>query len=124
MSQRAARVAEELRKIIARILIEDLSDPRLGFVTVTRIHVTDDLRLGRVYYSVLGDEEQKESTTESLVEHQGFIRRLVAERLNMKFAMEIRFELDPSIDHSFKIDTILKKINEKKDPDAPTDGSE
>ena len=124
MSQRAARVAEELRKIIARILIEDLSDPRLGFVTVTRIHVTDDLRLGRVYYSVLGDEEQKESTTESLVEHQGFIRRLVAERLNMKFAMEIRFELDPSIDHSFKIDTILKKINEKKDPDSSADGSE
>lgn len=124
MGQRASRVAEELRKIIAQILLEDLSDPRLGFVTVTRIHVTDDLRLGRVYYSVLGDEEQKESTTESLQEHQGFIRRLVAERLNMKFAMEIRFELDPSIDHSFKIDTILKKIHEKKEPDAPTDGSE
>ncbi len=114
MSQRASRVAEELRKVIAQILLEDLSDPRLGFVTVTRIHVTDDLRLGRIYYSVLGDEEKKKSTTESLEEHQGFIRRLVAERLNMKFAMEIRLELDPSIDHSFKIDSIIKKINKKE----------
>jgi ribosome-binding factor A len=115
MSQRANRVAEELRKIIAQILIEDLSDPRFGFTTVTKIHVTDDLRMGRVYYSVLGDDEKKKSTAESLEEHQGFIRRLVAERLNMKFAIEIRFELDPSIDHSFKIDNILKKIQEKND---------
>ena len=115
MSQRSDRVAEELRKIIAQILLEDLSDPRLGFVTVTKIHVTNDLRLGRVYYSVLGTEEQKQSTAESLEEHQGFIRRLVAERLNMKFAMEVRLELDPSIDHSFKIDSIIKKIQEKKE---------
>lgn len=113
MSQRSERVAEELRKIIAQILLEDLSDPRLGFVTVTKIHVTNDLRFGRIYYSVLGNEEQKSATTESLQEHQGFIRRLVVERLNMKFAMEIRMELDPSIDHSFKIDNILKKIQKK-----------
>ena len=115
MGQRASRVAEELRKIITQILMEDISDPRLGFLTVTRIHVTDDLRLGRVYYSVLGDEEKKESTAESLEEQQGFIRRLVAERLNMKFAMEIRFELDPSIDHSFRIDSIIKKIKDEDD---------
>jgi ribosome-binding factor A len=111
MKQRASRVAEELRKIIARILIEDLSDPRLGFVTVTRIEVTNDLRFGRIYYSVLGDDEKRSSTAESLEEHQGFIRRLAAERLNMKFAMEICFDPDPSIDHSFKIDSIIKKIN-------------
>lgn len=114
MGQRASRVAEELRKIVTQILLEDLSDPRLGFVTVTRIDVTDDLRLGRIYYSVLGTDEKKQSTEEALTEHQGFIRRLVAERLNMKFAMEIRFEPDPSIDHSFKIDSILKKIKKEE----------
>lgn len=114
MGQRASRVAEELRKIITQILLEDLNDPRLGFVTVTRIEVTDDLRMGRIYYSVLGTEEQKKSTEEALAEEQAFIRRLVAERLNMKFAMEIRMELDPSIDHSFKIDAILKKLKEEE----------
>jgi len=115
VGQRASRVAEELRKIVTKILLEDLSDPRLGFVTVTRIDVTDDLRMGRIYYSVLGTDEQKKSTEETLAEEQGYIRRLVAERLNMKFAMEIRLELDPSIDHSFKIDAILKKIKKEEE---------
>ena len=114
MSQRAAQVAEELRKIISRVLIDDLSDPRMGFVTVTRIELTADLRFARVFYSVLGTKEEKESTKEVLEENLSFIRRLAAERINMKFAVEIRFEEDASIESSFKIDTILKKI---KDPD-------
>ena len=115
MGQRASRVAEELRKIVTQVLMEDLSDPRLGFLTVTHVEVTDDLKLGRIFYSVLGPEEKKASTEEALKEELGFIRRQVAERLNMKFAMDIRFELDPSIDHSFKIDSILKKIQKKEE---------
>ena len=115
MKQRAQRVSEELRKIISRILLEDLSDPRLGFVTITRIEVTDDLKFARVFYSVLGDEETKSSTAEALREELKYIRRLAVERINMKFAMEIKFEVDPSIDQSFRIDEILKKI--KKDED-------
>ena len=117
MKQRASRVAEELRKIISQILLEDLAEPRLGFLTITHIEVTDDLRFARVYYSVLGDKEQKEAAAEAIEEQSKYIRRLAVERINMKFAMEIKFELDSSIDHNFKIDTILKKIkseDEKK----------
>ena len=110
MKQRASRVAEELRKIISQILLEDVTDPRLGFITITRIDVTDDLRYARVYYSVLGDEEQKEATAEALEEQHTLIRRLAVQRINMKFAMEIKFETDKSIDQSFRIDSILKKI--------------
>ena len=111
MGQRASRVAEELRKIITQILLEELGgDPRLGFLTVTKVQVTDDLRLGKVYYSVLGSDEQKQATAEALEEELGFIRRLVAQRLNMKFAIEVRFEPDRSIEHSFRIDSILKKL--------------
>ena len=113
MKQRASRVAEELRKIISQILLEDLSDPRLGFLTITHIEVTDDLRYARVYYSVLGDAQQKEATAEALEEQAKYIRRLAVERINMKFAMEIKFEQDRSIDHSFKIDNILKKIKDE-----------
>jgi ribosome-binding factor A len=114
VGQRASRVAEELRKVVTQVLLEDISDPRLGFVTVTRVEVTDDLRLGRIFYSVLGSDAQKEATQEALTEELAFIRRQAAERLNMKFAMEIRFEPDPSIDHSFKIDQILKKIKKEE----------
>ena len=116
MGQRASRVAEELRKVVAQIFLEELSsDPRLGFVTITHIEVTDDLRLGRIYYSVLGSEEQKQSTEEALAEELVMIRRLVAQRLDMRYAMEIRFEHDPSIDQSFRIDDILRKINKKEE---------
>ena len=119
MKQRASRVAEELRKIVSQILLEDLTDPRLGFLTITHIEVTDDLRFARIFYSVLGSAEQKEATAEALAEQQGFLRHLVAERINMKFAMEIKFEMDKSIDHSFRIDTLLKQIK-KPDPQDPS----
>ncbi len=114
MKQRAMRVAEELKKIVMQILLEDLSDPRLGFVTVTTIEVTDDLRFARIYYSVLGDEDAKEATAEALQEQHSYIRRLIVERINMKFAMDIRFEVDKAIDQSFKIDAIIKKIKDEE----------
>lgn len=115
MGQRASRVAEELRKVITQILLEELSNPGLGFITVTKVIVTDDLRLGKIYYSVLGSEEQKKVTEEALVEETPLIRRLVAQQLDMRYAMEVRFELDTSIDDSFRIDDILKKINKKEE---------
>lgn len=115
MSQRSNQVAEELRKIVSMILIEDLSDPRMGFVTITRIELTDDLRYARIFYSVLGDAEQKKATQEALEANMGFIKRLAIERINMKYAMGIKFELDSSIEHSFRIDEILKKIKKKNE---------
>ena len=68
MKQRANRVSEELRKIISQILLEKVSDPRMGFITITHIDVTDDLRYARVFYSVLGDEDAKVATAEALKE--------------------------------------------------------
>lgn len=114
MSQRANQVGEELRKIISMILIDDVTDPRMGFITVTRVEVTDDLRFARVYYSVLGDEAQRASTEEALAENLPFIRHLAVERINMRYAMDIRFELDRSIEHGMNVDRILKDIKKKE----------
>jgi ribosome-binding factor A len=113
MSQRSERVAEELRKIISKILLEDVSDPGIGFVTITRIELTEDLRFARVFYSVLGDEAQKKATQEAIDENAAYIRHLAIERINMKYAIDIRFEMDKSIDQSFQIDQILKKIKKE-----------
>ena len=116
MSQRSNQVGEELRKIISKIFIEDLSDPRLGFVTITRVEVTPDLRYAKVLYSVLGDPAQKKSTAEAILDHAGYLKRLAVERINMKFAMDFKFELDTSIEESFRLGEIFKKIHkEKKD---------
>ena len=115
MSQRSDQVSEELRKIISMILLEDLSDPRMGFVTIMRVEMTPDLRFARVFYSVLGDELEKQATKEAMDENMGFIKRLAVERINMKYATEIRFEMDNSIEHSFRINEILKKIKEDEE---------
>ncbi len=117
MSQRSNQVAEELRKIVSMILIEDLHDKRKGFMTITRIEETGALRFARIFYSVLGDEEQKESAREALEENMGFIRKMAVERINLKYALELKFELDKSIEHSFHIDEVLKKL--KKDEPKP-----
>lgn len=115
MSQRSDQVAEELRKIVSMIVLEELDEPGKGFITITRIEMKEDLRYAKVFYSVLGDEAQKQITSEILERNMGFIKHLAIERLNMRYAMDIKFELDESIEHSFEIDSILKKI--KKDGD-------
>ncbi len=116
MSQRSNQVSEELRKIVSMIFLDELSHAGLGFVTITRIDLTGDLRYARIYYSVLGDEKQVRATQAALDENMGFIKKLTVERINMKFAPEIKFELDKSIESSFKIDEILKKIKTKEGP--------
>ena len=115
MSQRSEQVAEELRKIISMILLQDLNDPRMGFITITRIELTHDLRYAKVFYSVLGEDEKVKETQEALVENMRAIRRLAVERINMKYAMEIKFELDRSIENSSRIDEILKQIKKEKE---------
>lgn len=116
MSQRSEQVGEELRKIVSKIFIEDMIDPRLGFVTVTRVEVTPDLRYAKVLYSVLGNDEQKASTAEAIAENLQQIRRMAVERINMKFAMDFRFELDRSIEESFKLGEIFKKLKDEEKP--------
>ena len=117
MSQRSDQVAEELRKIISMIFLEDLDDSRMGFVTITRIELTDDLRYAKIFYSVLGSQEQKLSAEAAIEENTRFIKKLAIERINMRYAMEMKFERDKSIEHSFQIDEILKKIKKSETPE-------
>ena len=114
MKQRASQVSEELRKIISMILLEDITDPAMGFVTITRIELTDDLRFARVYYSVLGDEAQKKATAEAIADNKRCIKKLAIEKINMRYAMDIRFVLDESLEHGQKIDEIIKKIKKNE----------
>jgi len=115
MSQRSSQVSEELRKVISMILIQDLTEPSLGFVTITRVEVTDDLRFARVFYSVMGTEEQCAESERVILKNRKFIRKLAVEKINMRYAMEIRLERDHSIEHSIRIGEILKKIKKKEE---------
>jgi ribosome-binding factor A len=110
--KRSQRVSDLLRKEIADIVIYRLKDPRIGFITVTGVDVTDDIKIARVYVSVFHDEEKK-TALEILNSAKSFIRSELSKRLRMKFIPSIEFRLDTSIDYGNKIEKLLKDIEEK-----------
>lgn len=113
---RHERVAEAIRKEASNIIHDELKDPRLGFVTVTRVELTPDLRHAKIFFSVLGKEEDFRKTREVLNSALGFIRKLIAERINLRFAPEIAFREDRSSEYSVRIQEILEQIKELNEP--------
>ncbi|HUZ89242.1 MAG TPA: 30S ribosome-binding factor RbfA [Candidatus Acidoferrales bacterium] len=115
--QVGAQVREEIMEIIRR----DLKDPRIGFVSLTGIRMSPDLRSARIRVSVLGDEKAQADSLAGLRSARGLIRRELGRRLqNLKFAPELRFELDQSIEYSARISQRLREVL----PPAPTPSSD
>ncbi len=113
---RQDKVAEAIRQEVSLIIHDKIKDPRLGFVTIIRVEIAKDLRLAKVFYSVLGKEEDRKKTQEALTSALGYIRSLVAKRLNMRLATEIIFKEDRSTEFSVRIEEVLNDIKEKNEP--------
>lgn len=111
---RKERVASEIKRQVCVILSQELRDPRLGFVTITKVELTADLRCAKVYFSVLGPKEQQETSLKVLNRASGYIRRLIGERLDLRFNPEIIFKIDSSIAYSIEIEQKLKEIKDEK----------
>lgn len=111
---RIEKVAEKLRHELSKIIQQELKDPRIGFVTITGVNVTRDLRLARVYFSVLGDKVQKERVQKGLESAAGFIRKLIGQRVRLRYTPDLEFRLDESIEYCQHIDEVLRKIEEEK----------
>lgn len=112
--KRSQRVSDLLREEIADIVIYRLKDPRIGFITITGVDVTDDIKIARVYVSVLKDEDKK-NILDILNSAKSFIRSELSKRLRMKSIPGIEFRLDTSIEYGDKIDKLLKKIEEESE---------
>lgn len=115
--RRIARVEQLLKRELSDIIQHSLKDPRIGFVTVTMIKVSPDLRHAKIYASVMGDEEAKERTMGVLKSAAGFIQRELGKRVNLKFLPHCEFLLDESTDYGFHIMEILEKLKEEKKDD-------
>jgi len=115
------KVSEALRKEISSIIHSELKDPRLGFITVTRVELTQDLRNAKVFFSVLGKEEERNKTKKALDSALGFIRRLIAQRIRLRFVPEISFNEDRSVEYSIRIQEALNEIKALNEPGAPSD---
>ena len=110
------KVTQALKKEISNIIHDELKDPRLGFVTITRVEMTADLRYAKVFFSVLGKEEEHKKTKEALDSALGYIRRLIARRIRLRFAPEIMFKEDRSIEYSIQIEKLLNDLGVSDEP--------
>ncbi|MBM7868986.1 ribosome-binding factor A [Clostridium pascui] len=113
---RAGRINEEVRREVSDIIQRELKDPRVNtMVSVTKVDVTKDLSYAKVYVSIFGDEESKNTTLQALKNSSGFIRREVGHRIKLRVTPQILIELDNTIEQGMHIDEILSKIKKEQD---------
>src|SRR5471032_1451767 len=112
MSQgsRPDRVADLIRAELAMLLARDVHDPGIGFVTLTRVQVSPDLQLARVYYTTLGDDAAKKKTVRALDRALPFLKRQIGSRLRLKRVPELKFHYDESIAGQDRIEQLLSEI--------------
>lgn len=105
---RMRRVNEALKEVVSARLAGGLKDPRVGFVTVTSVDTSRDLRRARVYYSVLGDDAAREEALAGLRSSRGFLQAQIGSELTLKRTPTLEFVYDESIDHGMRITQLLK----------------
>jgi ribosome-binding factor A len=110
--RRPDRVAEAIREEVATILAEGTRDPRIGFVTVTSVELTRDLRHAKVFVSVLGTDEEKAATLEGLAAIAPTMRGRIGRALRLRLAPELVFKADQSVAYASRIETLLAQIKQ------------
>lgn len=111
MSRRTERLGEELREEIARMIAAKLKDPRIGFVTVTRVELPSDLRQARVFVGVLGSPAEREKTLTGLRQAAGFMRRELGQKLRLRHTPELTFVYDEGIEAHDRIARLLAEVH-------------
>lgn len=111
---RPERVGEEIREELAQLIARDVHDPGVGFVTLTRVKVSPDLQMARVYYTSMGDEKTRRETQRALERATPFLRRHIAARVRLRRVPEIRFEFDKAVEHQDRIEQILLDLEAER----------
>jgi ribosome-binding factor A len=106
------RVDEAIRQVIGDAVAGELKDPRVGFVTVTDVRTSADLRHARVYVSVLGDAEQREATMAGLRSAHGFLQGKVATELHLKRTPTLELHYDDTTDRALRVDALIDEIGQ------------
>lgn len=119
--KRSVRVGDQMKQEIADILMRKLKDPRVGFVTVTDVELSDDLRNAKVFVSIYGGDKEKEETFKGLKSASAFIRSELGKRMSMRCVPEILFRFDRTIEQGAHIMELLREIENKDDKKKPTD---
>jgi len=108
--KRSEKVGDQIREEISQILLAELKDPRIGFVTITKVAVSDDLRMATVYYSVFGGGQEKDESLQGLVSATGYIKRELGRRMRLKYMPTITFRFDDSLEYGEHIEELLRGV--------------
>jgi ribosome-binding factor A len=135
MSQgsRPERVGEEIRQELSYALAREVHDPGIGFVTLTRVKVSPDLQVARVFYTIIGDDKEKRDTKRALERATPFLRRHIAATIRLRRVPEIFFQFDESVERQDRIERILMDLQREREereaaglgpqaPDSPAGG--
>ena len=114
---RIEKVNQQIKREIGRILQQELGDPRLQFVTITKVDVSRDLRSAKIFFSVLGAAAQRHAAQHGLEGARGMIRKLLGQNINIRFTPELFFVYDSSIEFNARIEETLKEIHDEHEED-------
>lgn len=115
MSKRLGRISEEIKKIVSNLMRNELKDPRISsMASINKVEVTKDLRIAKIYVTVLGNESEQKNTIIGLERAKGFIRREMGKELGIRYTPQPIFLLDKSIEHGIYISELIDKINKQE----------
>lgn len=122
---RPRRVAQLIQEELGRIMLRGFKDERIsGFLTITGVRASPDLKTATIYYSVLGSDEDREATAEGLVAATNFIRREISKNLRLRFTPNLRFVYDEAIERGDRIERLLKEARGEASEDDPGEPEE
>lgn len=108
---RADRVGGLIQKTLSDILRTKIKDPRLEMTTITGVKMSTDLKIARVYFAIFGDSKSRDQAIEGFKDARGYVKRILARKLGLRYMPDIKFFYDESFDYMSHIDTILKSEN-------------
>ena len=112
-NMRAERVGEQMKKEIMDIVNNKVKDPRVGFITITDVELTNDLSQGKVYLTVLGNQKEVGDTFKALDKAKGFIKSELGSRMRLRIIPELSFEYDESIEYGNKIERMIQDLHKQ-----------
>jgi len=112
-SHRQEKIGEQIAADISDLMRTRVKDPRIGFVSVTRVEVSGDMRHAKVYVSIMGSPEERKETMRGLTKATGFLRHELAGRLTLRYMPEIAFKLDNSIEEGSRVLELIKQVSQE-----------
>jgi ribosome-binding factor A len=121
--KRSEKVADLIQKEVSQMLVRSIKDPRIGFVTITRVTVSEDCRFAKIYFSVAGSPEERERSMKGLESAKGYVRKELGRRIRLRYTPEIMFQFDPSIEYAIHMEELIQGIHLKREADGGEEGN-